>query len=75
MTFDERYRLQERIRKLRKEKCFPIVNRGKLWYERLSDKEIGELNEWYQKWLDATETLIAPDDLSWFNKKLVEEEI
>lgn len=74
MTFDELYDLKNKIRKLREIKCFPIVNRGKLWYERLTNVQYGELREWYQKWLDATETLVTPDDLPWFDKKLLDEE-
>ena len=74
MNFDERYILEKHIRELRSKKCFPIINRGKLWYDRLSDTQIGELREWYQAWLDAPVTLIAPDDLSWFNEKLNEED-
>ena len=74
MTFDEKYKLKQRIRILRARRCFPIINRGKLWYERLTNVQQGELREWYQKWLDATETLVVPDDLPWFNKKLLDDE-
>ena len=74
MTFDERYELRERIREVRKTKCFPIINRGKLWYDRLTNEQYGELREWYQKWLDATETLVVPDDLPWLENKLKDEE-
>lgn len=74
MTFDERNKLKEKIRKKREIICFPIINRGKLWYERLSNTQQGELREWYQKWLDAPETLVTPDDLYWFNNKLAKED-
>jgi hypothetical protein len=74
MNFDELYKLQEDIRRKRRERCFPIVNRGTLWYRRLTNLQLGELNEWYQKWLDATKTLIVPDDLPWVNGTLADEE-
>lgn len=45
--------------------CFPIINRGELWYNRLTDEQTTELNEWYQAWLDVTETLTIPDYPSW----------
>ena len=74
MTFDERYILREKIRNKRELVCFPIINRGKLWYERLTNIQQGELREWYQKWLDATDTLVVPDDLPRINNKLSNEE-
>jgi hypothetical protein len=73
MTFDERYKLKEQIRRKRELVCFPVINRGKLWYERLNNIQHGELRAWYQAWLDATETLVIPDDLPWLDKKLSEE--
>ena len=32
------------LRQLRAEICFSVINRGKLWYERLTSEQIGELN-------------------------------
>lgn len=53
------YRYQREI------ECFPIINRGILWYERLSAEQKEELNIWYQAWLDVTETKIIPDKPTW----------
>ena len=74
MNFDERIKLENDIREERFKRCFPIINRGNLWYKRLTNEQYGELDEWYQKWLDATKTLIVPDDLPWINDKLKEPE-
>ena len=62
------------LRKQRKEICFPVINRGKLWYERLTNEQIGELRTWYQKWLDVTKTLIIPKEPEWLNATLNNEE-
>ena len=35
--------------------CFTIINRGELWYNKLTENQKQELSEWYQKWLDVTE--------------------
>jgi len=53
------------IRRHREEICFPVINRGEAWYRTLSDKQKEELQDWYQKWLDATETLIEPEMPTW----------
>ena len=49
-----------RLRKQREKECFEIINRGKLWYENLTESEIIELRNWYNDWLNATETLTIP---------------
>ena len=43
------------LRMMREAECFAIVNRGKLWYDRLSEGQYKELDEWYQAWLNVTE--------------------
>lgn len=53
------------IRHRREVECFPIVNRGHLWYEKLSKKKKEELEEWYQAWLDATNTGVVPEKPAW----------
>lgn len=53
------------IRARREAECFVLINRGALWYERLTDEQRTELDEWYQAWLDAPETGIAPEPLDW----------
>ena len=53
------YRLQ------REKDCFPIINRGELWYERLTDQQREELQLWYQAWLDVTQTQTIPVKPEW----------
>lgn len=53
------------LRKEREKVCFPYVNRGELWYGRLSDAEKAELNTWYQAWLDVTDTKVVPETPEW----------
>ena len=58
------------IRSRRERECFPIVNRGKLWYNLLTPEQYGELNKWYKDWLDAPETKIIPLKPKWLDEKL-----
>lgn len=53
------------LRNQREVECFPIINRGKLWYDTLTTEQVTELNEWYMAWLDITETKIIPTRPSW----------
>ncbi|MEG1426808.1 MAG: hypothetical protein RSC76_03880 [Oscillospiraceae bacterium] len=48
------------IRLRREKECFPIINRGKLWYDTLRAAEVEELNLWYRQWLDAPQTGVTP---------------
>lgn len=63
------------LRKKREEICFPIINRGKLWYDSLSSEQYQELKDWYKKWLNVTETNIIPETPKWLNDKIVMEDI
>lgn len=65
---------RHQIRLQRKFECFPIVNRGRLWYDRLTEEQMSELGEWYQAWLDAPQTGAIPEKLSWLNDKTMEDE-
>lgn len=57
---------QKRIlRKRRETECFCVVNRGQLWLESISPQQLSELRQWYQAWLDVTETMVAPDRPMW----------
>lgn len=58
-------RLVEELRFQREKKCFPIINRGALWYEHLSEEQKAELDAWYLAWLNVTETRIVPDMPEW----------
>ena len=53
------------LRIQRAKNCFPYINRGALWYESLTDEQREELKLWYRKWLDVTESKIAPDTPTW----------
>ena len=55
------------LRSQRAKVCYPIINRGELWYSRLTDDQKEELNTWYQAWLDVTDTKMAPDMPTWLN--------
>lgn len=52
--------------RLRREiECFPIINRGELWYAKLTTEQKSELSNWYEEWLDAPATLIIPEPPEW----------
>ena len=53
------------LRARRETECFPIINRGRLWYDSLTSEQTQELNTWYQAWLDVTETLEIPQKPIW----------
>lgn len=53
------------LRHRRDVECFSVVNRGQLWYSRLTDEQKAELEVWYQAWLNVTETGIVPDCPEW----------
>lgn len=58
---------REALRARRAAECFPIVNRGALWYDKLTPEQRSELSVWYEKWLDAPQTLYAPVAPSWIS--------
>lgn len=58
-------RLMDDLRHKRERNCFTYVNRGELWYSRLSEIQKEELSAWYQAWLDVTTTKVIPDKPDW----------
>ena len=56
---------KEGIRLRRAKECFPVINRGALWYEKLTDAQRQELSDWYQAWLDAPQTKAIPNKPTW----------
>ncbi|MBO5395025.1 MAG: hypothetical protein J6A28_03910 [Clostridia bacterium] len=62
---NDKQSLEEILRYERSEQCFPIINRGKLWYDSLSSAQLQELTSWYQAWLDAPATKIMPSKPKW----------
>ena len=59
----ERYLTE--LREMREKECFPIINRGMLWYNTLTEDQVTELGQWYQAWLDVTDTLVIPVMPEW----------
>ena len=53
------------LRRRRETECFSIINRGYLWYTQLSEQQLVELNEWYNAWLNVTETRTVPQKPVW----------
>lgn len=53
------------IRIMRESICFPVINRGWLWYQNLTEQQIDELSSWYKAWLDAPQTMTTPEPLEW----------
>ena len=49
----------------RAEVCFPIINRGLLWYEGLTMAQKTELKKWYKAWLEVTQTKTEPLAPEW----------
>jgi hypothetical protein len=48
------------MRKLRVSECFPIINRGALWYNSLTETQKEELEIWYNAWLNVTISNVIP---------------
>ena len=53
------------LRSRRASECFPIINRGAPWYNRLTAGQKAELDTWYQSWLDVTATKVIPEKPQW----------
>lgn len=64
--FDNNIRLSN-IRLQRETECFSVINRGELWYAKLTTEQKSELASWYQAWLDAPQTLVEPTAPEWLN--------
>ena len=58
-------KLLKELRRKREEECFSVINRGALWYNSLTQQELQELQDWYNKWLQVTETKTIPDKPRW----------
>ena len=61
------------LRKRREIECFSVINRGKLWYNKITSEQEIELTNWYNAWLDVTETGVIPVRPDFIDKKLIEE--
>lgn len=60
----------EGLRARRETECFPIINRGQLWYATLTPQKILELTTWYKAWLDVTVTKTVPEIPEWLNAEV-----
>lgn len=56
---------QQELRERRETECFSIINRGQLWYDSLTPQQRTELRDWYNAWLNVTETLVVPEKPAW----------
>jgi len=55
----------QELRDRREELCFPIINRGQPWHDRLTPEQKTELAKWYDDWLQVTKTNIEPSTPGW----------
>lgn len=62
--YEEKQYLNE-LRVRRETECFSVINRGQLWYITLTEKQINDLDKWYQDWLNVTETKVIPEKPEW----------
>lgn len=53
------------LRIRRQGECFTYINRGQLWYSNLTEEQQRELQQWYNAWLNVTETKIIPTKPTW----------
>lgn len=67
---DQLEKRKEELRVKRDQICFPVINRGQLWYDILTNEQKKELATWYQAWLDATETLKEPEMPDWLKEMM-----
>lgn len=58
---------KDEIRARREKECFSYINRGTLWYNKLTPEQDAELQTWYDAWLEAPETLVIPKKLEWLD--------
>lgn len=56
---------KDAYRKRREIECFPVINRGPLWYDTLTEEQLSELKTWYRAWLDGTNTQTIPEKPEW----------
>jgi hypothetical protein len=57
----------EYLRNTREFECFAYINRGKLWYDNLTEQQLIELDNWYKEWLDVTITKVIPVKPEWLD--------
>ncbi len=60
------------LRRRRELECFSVINRGKAWYDLLTLDQESELKQWYEDWLNVTETKVIPIRPNWLYDKLTQ---
>lgn len=60
--------LKAELRSRRAHECYPIVNRGQVWYDNLTPDQKLELSRWYEEWLNVTATLEVPAKPAWLDE-------
>lgn len=58
---------KEALRQQREAECFPVINRGWMWYSSLNLLQWIELKKWYLAWLNVTDTLRIPERPTWLD--------
>lgn len=58
---------KDEIRERRAQECFPIINRGKPWYDLWTTTQYNQIHTWYQAWLDAPATGTIPTKPTFLN--------
>lgn len=61
----EREYISDELRERRETECFAIIDRSKFWYDSLTEAQTEELREWYEAWLNVTDTLKEPKKPDW----------
>lgn len=61
---------KEQLRRMRRNECFSVINRGKAWYDLLTVEQESELKAWYEAWLNVTDSLVIPKRPSWLDDKI-----
>lgn len=61
---DHKFRINT-IRMRRQKECFSVIDRSQLWYNSLTNEQKAELQEWYEAWLIAPDTLVIPTKPDW----------
>lgn len=56
---------KQALRKERSKLFKEYIDRGKLWYDTLTEVQLKELETWREKWLNVTDTFIKPEMPYW----------
>lgn len=65
----------DELRSRRATECFTVINRGALWYDKLTTEQKQELSAWYEAWLDAPQTGAVPNKPTWIESAAKQSEV